>query len=63
MYRSLAKKPLSLIQIEERAMSELEKAYSAFENPDEFIIVKQSSCQQQHKSQGGLQDSRWSSEV
>ncbi len=62
MYRSLTKKPLSLIQIEEH-MSELEKAYSAFENPDEFIIVKQSSCQQQHKSQGGLQDSRWSSEV
>lgn len=41
-------KALSLIQIEERAISELEKAYCATDNPDEVIVVERCSkdCQQ-----------------
>ena len=62
-------KLLSLIQIEERAISELELAYSAAENPDEFIIVKRCSesfnhqQQSQHGRQGMVQDSPWSRDI
>ena len=34
------RKSLTLIQIEERAISELEELYSAKGNPDEFITVE-----------------------
>ena len=35
-----SRKSLTLIQIEERAISELEELYSAKDNPDEFITVE-----------------------
>lgn len=35
-----SKKSLTLIQIEERAISELEELYSSKSNPDEFITIE-----------------------
>lgn len=46
--RLTPKKALSLIVIEERAISELEKAYSAADNPDEYITVKRCSKESHH---------------
>lgn len=40
LYRVNSKKSLTLIQIEERAISELEELYSSKANPDEFITVE-----------------------
>ncbi len=39
-YRVNSRKSLTLIQIEERAISELEELYSSKANPDEFITVE-----------------------
>ena len=39
-YRVKPRKSLALIQIEERAIAELENLYSANSNPDEFITVE-----------------------
>lgn len=47
--RSTAQKALSLIQIEELAISELESVYSTTDNPDEFITVKRMSRKESHQ--------------
>lgn len=57
--RSTPMKALGLIQIEERAISELAKAYSAAENPDEFIVVKRCPPRQ-HQQNGRVANTRWS---
>lgn len=57
-------KALSLIQIEERAISELEKVYSAAENPDEYVVVKRCSKKSLEQELGRLPlDSSWSREL
>ena len=57
-------KALSLIQIEERAISELEKVYSAAENPDEYIVVKRCSKKSLEQDLGKLPlNSPWSREL
>ena len=53
-FRAASKKALSLILLEERAISELEKAYSAAENPDEFIVITRCSKDHQQQDQGRL---------
>lgn len=53
-HRSSTQKALSLIQIEERAMTELEKAYCAADNPDEYIVVERCHSHQQLADQARL---------
>lgn len=55
-------KALSLILIEERAISELEKTYSAAENPDEYITVKRCSREQDHGRSAVPLNSPWGRE-
>ncbi len=63
-FRLATNKALSLIQIEERAITELEKAYSANDNPDEYIVIKRCSknCLEQDAGKLPL-DSPWSREL
>ena len=59
----MSNKALSLILIEERAISELEKAYSACENPDEYITVKRCSKEPYQHEHGWLAvNSPWNRE-
>ncbi|XP_064404443.1 inhibitor of Bruton tyrosine kinase-like isoform X2 [Halichondria panicea] len=46
--RLTVRKPLKVIQIEERAISELEELYSARDNPDEYITVTALSSSRPH---------------
>ena len=62
--RSAANKALSLILVEERAISELEKAYSAADNPDEYVTIQRCSKSSQEQDCGKLPlDSPWSREL
>lgn len=50
--RLAPRKSLSLILIEERAISDLEKAYSSADNPDEYIKVQRCSKNAHQQEQG-----------